>query len=232
MNVKVKNMKLNYNAFDKLRSMVDLVKTQSNNKIFLNGRSNDPKMKIMLISSRSGINISLQSIFNELCDIAFTRDGQLITDSWLPLQDGAKAYFQSMQNTRCQVQNLLCRYTAFAYTLINDKVDIYDCDTFSNTYISYADITVPIYYSVEKKYIERTRFLRSSIRVDSGYNQIKITCDHPELYMDGYVEYMCGNVLIPLSRETIQNGFYVKAITSDPELVSRHKELIDLKRTN
>ena len=233
LTVRVKNMELKYNEFDKLHSMVDLVKTQSNNQIFLNGRSNDPKMKIMLISSRSGINISLQTFFDELCDISFSQNGQLITDTWIPLQDGAKVYFQSRQNTRCQVQNFLCRYTAFAYNLINDKVDIFDCDTLSSTHISYLDITMSIYYSVEKKTIDRPRFLRSPIAVDSGYNTIKITCEHPELYVDGYVEYKCGNVLIPLSKEIIQKGFfYVKALTSDPELVSHHKELIDLKRTN
>ena len=223
-------MELKYNVFDKLHSIIDLVKTQSKNQIFLNGRSNDPMVKILLISSSSGKKVFLESVFKELCDISFSGDGQLITDSWLSLQDGSKAYFQSIQNTRCQVGNEPRRYTAFAYILRNGQIEIYDCDNATITHKSYVDITISIYYTVEKKYIEHNRFLRAPIRIDSGYYKIQFECENEDLYKTGYVDYVCGDFLIPLTREMIQKGFFVKVTRTDPELVSRHKELIDLWR--
>ena len=223
-------MEFQYNKFDRLHSMISLSKARANGRVVLKGQSNDPEMKIMFISSASGANVDLESVFKELTLNALSSDGQLVVDNWTIFRPGLKFYFQSIQNTRCDVKGQLCRYTAFAYILRNGKIEIYDCDKESVTHRAYVDITMPVYYSIKPKHIQRKKFLRAPEMVDSGYYEVSFECEDIDLYQNGYVEYLCGDIAIPITLEMIQNGFFVKVSKNEPELFTKRRELVELKR--
>lgn len=225
-------MSICYYDFDPMQSMIGLGKNRSAGNIVLHGRSNNPEMKIMLLSSDSGNPITLKEVFDELREMAFSSDGQLITDEWMSLDSDKRIrfFFLSRQSTRIEVRGELCRYTAFSYVLRNNQIEIYDCDNNSVNHRAYVDITMPIFYSVTKEQVLRKRFLKKAELVDSGYYKVSIECDNIDLYETGYVEYMCGDVPVPLTKEAINNGFFVKITKNEPELITRHRELIDLRR--
>ncbi len=223
-------MEFQYYAFDRLHSMISLSKTRANGRVVLKGQSNDPEMKIMFISSDSGTSVDLKSVFDDLTINALSAEGRLVADSWVLFRPGLKFYFQSIQNTRCDVKSQLCRYTAFSYILKNGKVEIYDCDNESVTHRAYVDITMPVYYSIKPKLIQRRRFLRAAEMVDSGYCEVSFDCEDMDLYQDGYIEYLCGEISIPVTSDMLQNGFFVQVSKNEPELYTRRRELVDLKR--
>ena len=223
-------MEFQYNSFDRLHSMIRLTKTRSNGRVVLNGQSNDPEMKIMFVSSDSGESVDLKSVFDDLTFNALSSEGQLVVDNWTLFRPGLRFYFQSIQNTRCDVRSQLCRYTAFAYILKNDKVEIYDCDNESVTHRAYVDITMPVYYSIKSRQIEKKRFLRAPEMIDSGYCEVSFDCEDVDLYQDGYIEYLCGDIAIPVTSDMMQKGFFVKVSKNEPELYTKRRELVDLKR--
>ena len=223
-------MEFQYYSFDRLHSMISLTKTRANGRVVLKGQSNDPEMKIMFISSNSGTSVDLGSVFDELTGNALSSDGQLIVDNWTVFRPGLKFYFQSIQNTRCDVKSQLCRYTAYSYILRNGKIQIYDCDNESVTHRAYVDITMPIYYSIKAKQIQKKKFLRAAEMIDSGYCEVSFECEDMDLYQDGYIEYLCGDITIPVTLDMIQKGFFVKAAKNEPELLTKRRELVDLKR--
>lgn len=224
-------MKFIYCPYDKFQSMTGLTKTRSGVHIVLKGQSNNPEMKIMLIASPSGTRVSLRSVFDQLQEKAISSDGQLIFDTWCRLNDEISFYFVSIQNTRCEVKSQLCRYTAFAYILRNGQIEIYDCDNTTVTHKAYVDITMPVFYSIEKHQLEKRRRFHKNIEyVDSGYYKVQFECENKELYKTGYIIYVCGDYLIPVTSEMVCKGFYVKESSNEPEVKTTHKELIDLRR--
>lgn len=226
------NSNILYCPFDRLHSMIGLVKTDSGGHIALKGRSNDPEMKIMLISSAAGGEVNLRSVFDELSEKAMSSDGELLVDTWINIGSNMKFYFQSIQNTRCEVKSRLCRYTAFSYILRNGQIEVYDSDTESVTHKAYVDITMPVFYSITQEKIPVKRFLKKIEMVDSGYCRVKFECDNIDLYKTGYIhiEYMGGEIKIPVTPEMVQNGFFLKESKIEPEIKTEHKELIDLRR--
>lgn len=223
-------MKFLYCPYDKFQSITGLTKIRSGGYIVLKGQSNNPEMKIMLITSSSGEEVSLCTVFDQLQEKAISSDGQLIVDTWCNLNDKTSFYF-SLQNTRCEVKSNLCRYTAFAYILKNGQIAIYDCDNTTVTHKAYVDIKMPISYTIEKYQIEkRKRFHKTAEKVDSGYYRVKFECENEDLYKAGYVNYVCGDFLIPVTLDMIQKGFYVKKSNYEPEFETTRRELIDLWR--
>ena len=222
-------MVISYNEFNNLHSMIGILKSRVEGHIVLKGQSNDLEMKLMLISSNSGKSITLKSVFDELCKKAFSSYGELIVDSWVNINRDTKFYFRSIQNVKCEVKSQLCRYTAFSYIIKNGQVEIYDCSE-KESQKSYVDITMPICFSYEKDKKIVNRFLKKAEEVDSGYYKISIECEDEELYNTGYIEYLCGEISIPITKEMVQKGFYVKVMGKEPEIVTHHKELIDLRR--
>lgn len=216
--------------FDRLHSMTNLSKTRSNGQIVLRGQCDDPEMKIMLISSPSGVEITLKSVSEYLNNKVFSVDGQLICDAWCNLTPEISFYFVSMQNTRCVVRSRLCRYTAFSYIIKNGQVELYDCDNNVVTHKSYVDITMPIYYTVETEKTTIKKMFRKPEVVDSDYYRISFDCENEDLYKDGYIQYVCGDVLIPVTLEMVHNGFFIKKHKNEPELITNYRELIDLGR--
>ena len=210
--------------------MTNLSKTRANGQVVLRGQSDSPEMKIMLISSVSGVEITLKSVFEQLTERAFSSDGQLICDTWCSLTENMEFYFVSMQNTRCVVKSKLCRYTAFAYIIKNGKIDIYDCDNSMVTHKSYVDITMPIYYTITSEKVTIKKLFKKAETVDSGYYKISFDCENADLYVTGYIQYVCENILIPITTEMISNGMFVKKQKTEPELIIQNRQFIDLRR--
>lgn len=227
-------MRIECKPFDNLHSMIGLGKTRTGRSIVLSGRSNDREMKIMFVRSESGTPIDLERIEEDLLKSVFSADGQLITDEWIVLNAdlNTKVCFVSLQNTKCEVKGDLCRYTAFSYIFRNNQIEIYDCDNNQISHKAFVDITMPIFYSIEKAQLERRVgwFRNRTELIDSGYYKVTIDCDDIDLYEVGYVNYMCGDIPIPVTKEMIKKGFFVKAGKNDPELKTTRRELIDLRR--
>ena len=221
-------MNISYKEFDVHHSMIGLLKNRINNSIVLKGQSNDPEMKIMLISSRSGMPITMSSVFPLLCENAISSEGELKVDNWIDIGNDVKCYFHSIQNVKCQVKGQLCRYTAFSYIQRNEEIIIYECDAGHKAYV---DIKLPISYGTSKETVVEKKFLRKAEEKYTGYYRITLQCEDPELYETGYIDYMCGEIPIPITKEMIQRKFFFsKDIGKEPELRTHCKELIDLRR--
>lgn len=220
-------MNVSYKEFDVHHSMIGLLKNRINNNIILKGQSNDSEMKIMLISSKSGMSITLSSVFSQLCECVFSDEGEVKVDTWVDICKDVKCYFHSIQNVKCQVKGQLCRYTAFSYIIRNDEVIVYDCD---NGHKAFVDITMPIFYSIKKETVIKKRAFRKAEEVDTGYYRVSLECEDASLYKTGYIEYLCGEKLIPITEEMIKKDFFIKNTGKEPELTTHYKELVDLKR--
>ena len=239
-------MDVNYNMFDKLKSIYELnSSSKADGDIVLNGRIHEQGFKMMLVQTALGERVLLRDIIEKIKNTISELDFYAIEDQWIVLDDdkNIKCCFVSMFSSRGVVlKRALCRYTAFSYIVKNTKLEIYETagSDNENGFVgcqAYIDVRMPISYTVRRETITSKtsshkicKFLKSKDIISEFYF-VQINCQNKDIYEDGYVEYRCGDYLIPITRQIIEQGyFYLNYSSNEPVLLTRHQNRIDLSR--